>query len=153
GAVRVAPAAGLGYGRPHPPRSRDRIHGRLRRRRLRGQPQHPRLAEGEGDLRRGARGHAGQGSPARRTVLASRPRDLQSDEGRYRTRPPGHAARPERVRLHRSGPIAVYIIVSGGGNVGYGIALELQQLPDYEVTIVEVDAARATSLRDELGEM
>lgn len=47
----------------------------------------------------------------------------------------------------------MYIIVSGGGNVGYGIALELQQLPDYEVTIVEVDAARATSLRDELGEM
>lgn len=47
----------------------------------------------------------------------------------------------------------MYIIVSGGGNVGYGIALELQRLPDYEVTIVELDAARAASLRDELGEM
>jgi len=47
----------------------------------------------------------------------------------------------------------MYIIVSGGGNVGYGIALELQQLPDYEVTIVELNASRAASLRDELGEM
>ena len=47
----------------------------------------------------------------------------------------------------------MYIIVSGGGNVGYGIALELQQLPDYEVTIVELDSARAHTLRDELGEM
>lgn len=47
----------------------------------------------------------------------------------------------------------MYIIVSGGGNVGYGIALELQRLPDYEVTIVELDAARARRLRDELGEM
>jgi trk system potassium uptake protein len=47
----------------------------------------------------------------------------------------------------------VYIIVVGGGNVGYGIALELQQLPDYEVTIVEVSSGRATALRNELGEM
>lgn len=47
----------------------------------------------------------------------------------------------------------MYIIVSGGGNVGYGIALELQRLPDYEVTIVELNAARASALRDELGEM
>ncbi len=47
----------------------------------------------------------------------------------------------------------MYIIVSGGGNVGYGIALELQQLPDYEVTIVELNASRAATLRDELGEM
>ena len=47
----------------------------------------------------------------------------------------------------------MYIIVSGGGNVGYGIALELQQLPDYEVTIVELSANRASSLRDEIGEM
>ncbi|MQC17906.1 MAG: TrkA family potassium uptake protein [Chloroflexi bacterium] len=47
----------------------------------------------------------------------------------------------------------MYIIVSGGGNVGYGIALELQRLPDYEVTIVELDAGRAGRLRDELGEM
>ncbi len=47
----------------------------------------------------------------------------------------------------------MYIIVVGGGNVGYGLALELQQLPDYEVTIVEVSSARANALRDELGEM
>jgi len=47
----------------------------------------------------------------------------------------------------------MYIIISGGGNVGYGIALELEQLPDYEVTIVELDAGRAARLRDELGEM
>ena len=47
----------------------------------------------------------------------------------------------------------MYIIVSGGGNVGYGIALELQQLPDYEVTIVELSANRASSLRDEIGDL
>lgn len=47
----------------------------------------------------------------------------------------------------------MYIIVVGGGNVGYGLALELQRLPDYEVTIVELNANRANSLRDELGEM
>jgi trk system potassium uptake protein len=47
----------------------------------------------------------------------------------------------------------VYIIVVGGGNVGYGLALELQQLPDHEVTIVERSGARAAELLDELGEM
>lgn len=47
----------------------------------------------------------------------------------------------------------MYIIVVGGGNVGYGLALELQQLPDYEVTIVELSGSRASALRDELGEM
>lgn len=47
----------------------------------------------------------------------------------------------------------MYIIVVGGGNVGYGLALELQQLPDYEVTIVELSTIRANALRDELGEM
>ncbi len=47
----------------------------------------------------------------------------------------------------------MYIIVVGGGNVGYGLALELQQLPDHEVTIVERMPGRANALRDELGEM
>jgi trk system potassium uptake protein TrkA len=47
----------------------------------------------------------------------------------------------------------MYIIVVGGGNVGYGIALELQQMPDHEVTIVELDGGRANQLRAELGEM
>ncbi|GMU40492.1 MAG: potassium transporter TrkA [Chloroflexota bacterium] len=47
----------------------------------------------------------------------------------------------------------MYIIVVGGGNVGYGLALELQRLPDYEVTIVELSGSRANTLRDELGEM
>lgn len=47
----------------------------------------------------------------------------------------------------------MYIIVVGGGNVGYGLALELQQMPDHEVTIVELNAARAAQLRAELGEM
>ncbi|MEX1022907.1 MAG: TrkA family potassium uptake protein [Dehalococcoidia bacterium] len=47
----------------------------------------------------------------------------------------------------------MYIIVVGGGNVGYGLALELQRLPDYEVTIVELNSSRAAALRDELGEM
>ena len=47
----------------------------------------------------------------------------------------------------------MYIIVIGGGNVGYGLALELQRLRDYEVTIVEMASSRAGTLRDELGEM
>jgi trk system potassium uptake protein TrkA len=47
----------------------------------------------------------------------------------------------------------VYIIVVGGGIVGYGLALELQGLPDHEVTIVERSSARARELREQLGEM
>jgi trk system potassium uptake protein TrkA len=47
----------------------------------------------------------------------------------------------------------VYIIVVGGGIVGYGIGLELQMMPGHEVTIIERDTQRAAELRDELGEM
>jgi trk system potassium uptake protein TrkA len=47
----------------------------------------------------------------------------------------------------------MYIIVVGGGIVGYGIGLELQMLPGHEVTIIEHDADRAAELREELGEM
>jgi len=47
----------------------------------------------------------------------------------------------------------MYIIVVGGGIVGYGIGLELQMMPGHEVTIIERDAQRAAELRDELGEM
>lgn len=47
----------------------------------------------------------------------------------------------------------MYVIVIGGGNVGYGIATELQRLPDHEVTIVERDSDRASNLRAQLGEM
>ena len=34
----------------------------------------------------------------------------------------------------------MYIIVVGGGIVGYGLALELQQVADTEVAIVELSA-------------
>ncbi len=47
----------------------------------------------------------------------------------------------------------MYIIVVGGGIVGYGIGLELQVMAGHEVTIIERDAARADELREELGEM
>ncbi len=47
----------------------------------------------------------------------------------------------------------MYIIVVGGGIVGYGLALELQAMPGHEVTIVERDGSRANQLREELGEM
>jgi len=47
----------------------------------------------------------------------------------------------------------VYIIVVGGGAVGYGLALELQQMPDHEVTIVELSGSRTAELRAEIGEM
>ena len=47
----------------------------------------------------------------------------------------------------------MYIIVVGGGAVGHGLALELQQMPDHEVTIVELSSGRAAQLRAELGEM
>jgi trk/ktr system potassium uptake protein len=47
----------------------------------------------------------------------------------------------------------MYIIVVGGGIVGYGIGLELQMMPGHEVTIIERDTQRAAELRDELGEM
>jgi trk system potassium uptake protein len=47
----------------------------------------------------------------------------------------------------------MYIIVVGGGIVGYGLALELQKVADTEVAIVELSASRAAQLREELGEM
>jgi trk system potassium uptake protein len=47
----------------------------------------------------------------------------------------------------------MYIIVVGGGMVGYGLALELQAMPGHEVTIVEREGSRASQLREELGEM
>jgi trk system potassium uptake protein len=47
----------------------------------------------------------------------------------------------------------MYIIVVGGGIVGYGLALELQAMPGHEVTIIERNGARASQLREELGEM
>ncbi|MBM3139070.1 MAG: TrkA family potassium uptake protein [Chloroflexi bacterium] len=47
----------------------------------------------------------------------------------------------------------MYIIVVGGGIVGYGLGLELQAMPGHEVTIVERDGGRAAQLREELGEM
>ena len=47
----------------------------------------------------------------------------------------------------------MYIIVVGGGAVGHGLALELQQMPDHEVAIVELSGSRASTLRSEIGEM
>ncbi|MEE8422149.1 MAG: NAD-binding protein [Dehalococcoidia bacterium] len=47
----------------------------------------------------------------------------------------------------------MYIIVIGAGTVGYGLAIELLKFPDHEVVLIEQDAARASELRDELGEM
>ncbi len=47
----------------------------------------------------------------------------------------------------------MYIIVVGGGAVGRGLALELQQMGKHEVTIVELSGSRASQLRAELGEM
>jgi trk system potassium uptake protein len=47
----------------------------------------------------------------------------------------------------------MYIIVVGGGAVGHGIALELQQMPDHEVTIVELSGSKSSQLRAEIGEM
>ena len=47
----------------------------------------------------------------------------------------------------------MYIIVVGGGAVGHGLALELQQMPDHEVAIVELNGTRAAALRAEIGEM
>ena len=47
----------------------------------------------------------------------------------------------------------MYIIVVGGGAVGRGLALELQQMANHEVTIVELSGSRANLLRAELGEM
>ncbi|HEX6030917.1 MAG TPA: NAD-binding protein [Tepidiformaceae bacterium] len=45
----------------------------------------------------------------------------------------------------------MYIIVGGGGKVGYHLALELLQ-GNHEVLIIEKDAARAAGIAEELGE-
>jgi trk system potassium uptake protein TrkA len=45
----------------------------------------------------------------------------------------------------------VYIIIGGGGKVGYHLALELLQ-GNHEVLIIEKDGGRASSVAEELGE-
>ena len=47
----------------------------------------------------------------------------------------------------------MYIIVVGAGTVGYGLAQQLLAFPEHEVALIEENRARATQLRDELGEM
>lgn len=47
----------------------------------------------------------------------------------------------------------MYIIVVGGGMVGYGLAVDLVEFPDHEIVLVEKDPVRTADLRDELGEM
>lgn len=47
----------------------------------------------------------------------------------------------------------MYVVVVGGGTVGYGLALELISLPEHEVVLIDEDGARAEELRDELGEL
>jgi trk/ktr system potassium uptake protein len=47
----------------------------------------------------------------------------------------------------------MYIIVVGGGTVGYGLVVELLEHPDHEIVLIENDAGRANELREELGEM
>lgn len=47
----------------------------------------------------------------------------------------------------------MYIIVIGGGTVGYGLALELSEVADHEVLLVERERARALQLREESGEL
>ena len=47
----------------------------------------------------------------------------------------------------------MYIIVVGGGAVGYGLALELLEFPDHEVVLIENDPTVARDLREEPGEM
>lgn len=47
----------------------------------------------------------------------------------------------------------MYIIVIGGGAVGYGLALELVAVPGNEVVMIEEDRGRVADLRDEVGDM
>lgn len=47
----------------------------------------------------------------------------------------------------------MYIIIVGGGMVGYGLAVDLVEFPDHEIVLVEKDPVRTADLRDELGEM
>ena len=47
----------------------------------------------------------------------------------------------------------MYIVVIGGGTVGYGLITELLANTDHEVVLVEEDGARAAELREELGEV
>lgn len=47
----------------------------------------------------------------------------------------------------------MYIVIVGGGAVGYGLALELAEMPDHEVVVIERNRARAALLREEAGEL
>ena len=47
----------------------------------------------------------------------------------------------------------MYIVVVGAGTVGYGLAIELQALEHHEVVLIERERARASELREELGDI
>ena len=78
--------------------------------------------------------------------------ELFADLG-LRTFSPTRISGDPRLRLAVRGRLAVYIIIVGAGNVGYGLALELYGNTDYEVLLVERQRQRALLLREELGEL
>ncbi|MCI0832478.1 MAG: NAD-binding protein, partial [Chloroflexi bacterium] len=47
----------------------------------------------------------------------------------------------------------MYIIIVGGGKVGYYLAKELLAEPQHEVLIIEQDAAKCERIAEELGDI
>ena len=46
----------------------------------------------------------------------------------------------------------MYIVVVGGGTVGYGLTIELLRNSEHEVVLVDNDGSVVRDLRDELGD-
>ena len=47
----------------------------------------------------------------------------------------------------------MYVVIIGAGTVGYGLALQMIDNTDHEITLVEIERVRAAELREELGEI
>jgi trk system potassium uptake protein TrkA len=47
----------------------------------------------------------------------------------------------------------LYVVIIGAGTVGYGLAIQMIENTDHELTLVENDRARAEELHEELGEI
>src|SRR5207302_2826169 len=136
-----------GRGRPAP--GRDRARGRLRQPDQRGQPQY----HGRPGRPRGLQGAPGdhphlRPDPGGRLPRAGAAHHL-SDAGRG-TADPWHAEGSLRRQPMAGQPM--YVIVIGGGKVGYYLTKHLLER-SYEVTLIEKDARRAEQLTSQLGEV
>src|SRR4051812_24355670 len=127
---------GAGDGRPAGGGHRARRV--LRRRHRRGQHEHRHRPDRPAALRGGSRAVPRHGPGARRVVRRAGDGDDLADAGRHRHVPPGPGPRE-----------LMYVLIVGGGKVGWNLARELIDKGE-EVTLIESDRRRYLVIEQEL---